>query len=161
MGAIIINALRSLFTFFGLKKVVGYILGFFSSAGPFVGFFVWIGKKFGIKAVILPIQFAALGSLVVAKVAFLLAAISLVTWVYNQVHALFSALGNYVVADNLFGISYKVLESIGFIDAFYDTFTSLSFVWFSVLILIVSKFVMHSLKLASDEIFKIGLLMES
>jgi len=159
MGGLIVRAITWVFGRFGVGSLVGSLLGFFSSTGPLVGMFLWIGKKISIKALVLPLQFAVMGALVVAKVSFLIAAISLVLWLYNQFHSLITLVENVATLNNAIGTAYNVLQSIGFIDALFDTFTSLSYVWLSVLILIVSKFVLHSLKLASDEMFKIGLLL--
>lgn len=159
MGSLIFNVLSRVFTFFGFNKISGTLLGFFSSAGPIAGFFLWIGKKVSIKALVLPLQFSVMGALVVAKVAFLVASISLVLWIYNKFHELMDLVGTVSTLDNAIGTAYNVLQSIGFIDALFDTFSSLSYIWLSVLILLVSKFVLHSLKLASDEMFKIGLLL--
>jgi hypothetical protein len=143
----------------GLNKLSGWLLGFLSSSGPLAGFFLWIGKKISIKALVLPLQFVVMGALITFKVTFLIASISLVSWLYNRFHFLMDSLNGFISTDNVLGIAWSVLQSIGFVDALFDTFSSLSFVWFSVLILLVSKFVLHSLKLASDEMFKIGLLM--
>jgi len=159
MGSLIYNAFLAVFRFFGFGTLVGDLLGLFSGAGPIVAFFLWIGKKISIKALVLPLQFAVMGALITAKVTFLIACISLVLWIYNQFHTLMDGLNALVSMNNSIGTAYKLLESIGFVDALFDTFSSLSFVWISVLILLVSKFVLHSLKLASDEMFKIGLLL--
>ena len=159
MGALIVNAISLVFRFFGLNKLVGFLLAFFSSSGPLITFFLWIGKKISIKALVLPIQFAVMGSLFTAKLAFLVTAVSLVSWLYNRIHDLINLINSIGSLDNAIGTAWSVLQSIGFADAFFNTLSSLSFIWFSVLILIVSKFVLHSLKLASDEMFKIGLLL--
>lgn len=151
--------LTRLISFSGIGSLVGSLLGFFSSAGPIAAFFLWIGKKVSIKALVLPLQFAVMGALVTAKVSFLVASISLVIWIYNKFHDLINLVDSVASLNNALGTAYNVLQSIGFIDALFDTFSSLSYVWLSVLILIVSKFVLHSLKLASDEMFKIGLLL--
>jgi len=159
VGALIFNVISRVFTYFGLGKISSLLLGFFSGAGPIAAFFLWIGKKVSIKALVLPLQFAVMGALVVAKVAFLVASISLVLWIYNKFHELMDLIGTVSALDNAIGTAYNVLQAIGFIDALFDTFSSLSYIWLSVLILLVSKFVLHSLKLASDEMFKIGLLL--
>ena len=159
MFGLIVSAISIVFRFFGLNKLFGYLLAFFSSAGPLAAFFLWIGKKVSIKALVLPLQFAVMGALVTAKVSFLIASISLVLWIYNKFHELMDLISGIVAVDNVIGVAYNVLQAIGFIDALFDTFSSLSYIWLSVLILLVSKFVLHSLKLASDEMFKIGLLL--
>ena len=146
--------------FLGLNKLVPLLLGFFSSSGPLALFFLWIGKKLSLKALILPIQFVVVGALFTAKVSFFISAFALVSYTYNTFHSLINFLNTSFVLNNGLGVAYKVLESIGFINALFDTFTSLSFVWFSVLSLIVAKFVLHSIKLISDELFKIGLLLQ-
>ena len=139
--------------------LVGLLLGFFSSSGPIAAFFVWIGQKVVIKGIILPIQFAVMGALVTAKVAFLIALLTLVLWVYNAIHSFFENLPSLITSSPLLDVSYKLLQSIGFMDAFYNAFSSFTFVWVSLLLLIVSKIAVHSLKDASDEFFKIAILL--
>ncbi len=162
MFAVIRSALMFVLKFFRLDKVISYLLGFFSSAGPIASFFAFIGKKLAIKAIILPIQFVFLGALVVARIAFFTSLLSLIFWVYNRFHDVLILLNSNVVSDtsSFIYISWQVLQSIGFVDALFNSLQSLSFVWFTILILFVSKLVLSSLKDFSDEYFKIGLLLE-
>lgn len=142
-----------------MPVLVSSLLGFFSSAGPIASLFVWIGQKITIKALVLPIQFAVMGALVVAKVAFITAIIALILWVYNTLHDILDNLSSLMSSSQALEIGYKLLQSIGFIDAFYNAFSSFTFVWVSLLALLVSKIALHSLKDASDEFFKIGILL--
>jgi len=159
MLQILATAFSYVIRFFSVDKLVGGLLGFFSSSGPLIGFFIWIGKKLSLKALFIPVQWASVGALFLAKVASLAVVISLVSFIYNKVHYILDSLSTVFQGNIYLDTSYKILQSIGFIDAVYDSFTSLSFVWFSVLILIVSKHIFNSLKLISDELFKIGLLV--
>lgn len=144
-----------------MPALVSTLLGFFSSAGPIAGFFVWIGKKVTIKAIILPIQYAVVGALVTAKVAFLIASMTLVLWFYNQLNLIFQYIENLTNVNAQWEIIIQVLRAIGLIGAFMDVFSTLSFLIVSILLLMVSKLVLHSLKLASDEFFKIGMLLSN
>jgi len=159
MLGLIANGFVSAFRFFFGTKFISFILGFFTSTGPFISFFIWIGKKLSFKAIILPVQWASVGALFVAKVASLTVVISLISYIYNEFHTILDTLSTVFQGNVYLDTAYKVLQSIGFIDALYSSFTNFSFVWFSVLILVVSKYIFNSLKLLSDELFKIGLLV--
>lgn len=139
--------------------LISSLLGFFSSAGPIAGFFVWIGQKVTVKALVLPIQFAVMGALVVAKLAFIGSLITLILWVYNTLHSALENLPSLMTSSQALQIGYNLLQSVGFIDAFMNAFASFTFVWVSLLALLVAKIALHSLKDASDEFFKIGILL--
>lgn len=156
MGTIIFNALSSIFRFFGLNKVTGILIGL---GAPLSQFFIWLGKKISIKAIVLPVQYAVMGALFTAKISFLISAVSLILWIYNRFHDLMSLINGINLNNEILSTAWSVLQSIGLVDALYDTLSSFSFIWVSILILLISKFVLHALKLASDELFKIGLLL--
>jgi len=140
--------------------LIGIILGFFSSTGPIVAFFVWIGKSIAVKGVTLGIQFAVVGALVVAKLAFLTTLITLVVYLYNKMDFFF----NYLVSisnNSAFVLPIKMLNSIGLIQALVDSLAMFQYVIITMLVLFVSKFVLSSLKIASDEFYKIGMLLNS
>lgn len=156
MGTIIWNALLAVFRFFGLNKVSGILI---SLGAPLAQFFIWIGKKISIKTIVLPAQFAVMGALFTAKIAFLVTSVSLIAWIYNRFHDLMNLVNSIDISSDFLGTAWSVLQSIGFVDAFFDSMANLSYIWVSVLVLLVSRFVLHSLKMASDELFKIGLLL--
>jgi len=140
--------------------MVSRIVGFFSAVGPLASFFVWIGKKFAIKGVVLPIQLAVLGALVVAKVAFLIAILTLLATIYNLLKSFTSNLLQYFTTGDILSLAYNVMLSIGLISAVKDAFSVFSVFFASLLVLFISKVVLHSLKDASDEFFKIGILLQ-
>lgn len=140
--------------------MVSRIVGFFSSAGPLASFFIWIGKKFAIKGVVLPIQLAVLGALVVAKVAFLIAILTLLATIYNLISSFLGMIPSLLSSDSVLVIALQLMQAIGLIDAVLDAFAVFTVLFASLLALFISKIVLHSLKDASDEFFKIGVLLE-
>ena len=140
--------------------LVSRIVGFFSAVGPLASFFVWIGKKFAVKGVVLPIQLAVLGALVVAKVAFLVALLTLLATIYNLIKSFLDSLPSLLNSDSILVIALQLMQSIGLLDALNDAFSVFSLLFTSLLLLFISKVVLHSLKDASDEFFKIGVLLE-
>jgi hypothetical protein len=144
-----------------MPLLVSSLLGFFSSSGPLAMFFLWIGKKFASKALILPIQFLVVGALVVAKVAFLIAVLTLLATLYNMLNDLISQLPTLLTQNDLISLAYNLMRAVGLIDAVKDAFAVFNVVFIALLLLFISKVVLHSLKDASDEFFKIGVLLQA
>lgn len=144
----------------GVGGLVRTLLGFFSSSGPLAMFFLWIGKKFASKALIMPIQITVIGALVVAKVAFLIAVLTLLATIYNALKDILNNLPTLLTQNELMSSVYLLMRSIGLIDAIQDAFSFFSLTFGALLLLFISKVVLHSLKDASDEFFKIGVLLQ-
>jgi|GEM_PF-1745252 len=139
--------------------MVSRVVGFFSSVGPLATFFVWVGKKFAIKGVTVPIQLAVVGALVTARVSFLVACLTLLATIYNLLKSFTSNLLQYFTSSDILSLAYNVMLSIGLISAVKDAFSVFSVFFASLLVLFVSKVVLHALKDASDEFFKIAILL--
>lgn len=144
-----------------MPALVTTLLGFFSSTGPLATFLLWIGKKFASKALILPIQFTVVGALVVAKVAFLVALLTLLSTIYNMIKDFLNQLPSLMSQSEIMVYSYNFMRSIGLIDAFMDAFSLFTVLFVSLLLLFISKVALHALKDASDEFFKIGVLLQA
>ena len=140
--------------------MVSRIVGFFSAVGPLASFFVWIGKKFAIKGVVLPIQLAVLGALVVAKVAFLIVILTLLATIYNLITSFLDSIPSLLSSDTILALALQVMQSIGLIDAISDAFSVFTILFTALLVLFISKVVLHSLKDDSDDFFKIGILLQ-
>jgi hypothetical protein len=139
--------------------IIRILLGFFGLSGPIASFFIYIGKKIAVKSLILPIQFIIVGALFTAKVSMLIALISLIYIIYTS----FNDLINYINAletNTALDIPLKILDSLGIISAVYDTVTVFTVPLVSLLVIYVTKYFIESLKLASDEFFKIGMLLQ-
>lgn len=143
-----------------MPTLVSAMLSFFSSSGPLAMFFLWIGKKFASKALIMPIQIMVIGALVVARVAFLIAVLTLLATVYNAFKDILNNLPTYFQSNELMSYCYLLLRSVGVVDAVLDAFSLFSLTFTAILLLLISKVVLHALKLVSDEFFKIGVLLQ-
>lgn len=140
--------------------LVPLLLGFFGVSGPIANFFFRIGKKVIFTTTFLPIQITFVGALFVSKIAFLIAIITLIFTVYNQFSSLLDYV-NFLSTDSFLKIPFDVLNSMGVFQAFYDAFSIFSVTFLSVLVLFVSKYFIESIKLVSDEFYKIGMLINS
>ena len=143
-----------------MGKIVSLLLGFFGLAGPIANFFIMIGKKLTFKVGFLPIQFLIVGALFTAKLAFLVASIQIVITFYNAINSLLDYVYNLSI-DSAFSVIFEIFNSMGVIQAFSDAFSIFSISFVSLLILYVTKYFIESLKLASDEFYKIGMLLQA
>lgn len=140
-----------------LIGLVPYIVAFIS--GPLFNFLVSIGAKFGSKTVTMSFQYFATGALLIARAAFLVASITLMIYIYNLVSDVILLVEN-ISSDSALYVPYKILESIGLIDAILTSFTIFSFLFTMILSVYITKFVEHSAKAISDELYKIGMLLQ-
>ncbi len=142
-----------------MTKLIGFLLSIFSLSGPVASFFLWIGKKIALKPLVLPIQYSIVGALFVFKISFLISVMTLLLTFYLRFNDLLDYFQSLFSFD-VFEIPLSILRSIGLIDAFIDVFTLYSVSFVSLILLFVSKYFIQSLKLASDEFYKIGMLLQ-
>lgn len=143
-----------------MPVLISSLLGFFSGVGPLAKLFYRIGRSFTISALILPAQITIVGALVVAKVGFLIALITLLVIVFNKLVDLFNFFDTFLSSSSFY-LPIKILESIGLLQAFYDVLPFLVIVLVSMFTLMLSNLVIRSLTLASDEFYKVGMLLST
>lgn len=139
---------------------MNFLLGFFTSVGPIASFFKWLGFRLTLSSIILPIQFSMLGALVVAKVAFFTAIITLIITIYNKINDVLLMITN-LQSDSVLSLLFNFLNSIGFTSALMNAFDYFSLVFLSLFLLFISKMVVSSLQSISDEYYKIGMLLST
>ena len=142
-----------------MPVLISSLLGFFSSVGAFAKFFLWIGKKVTLTSLILPIQITFIGTIIVFRVSLVTSFITLILFIYNQFTDLMSYINTSFSSDYL-TIPYKILQSMGVIDALSDFYSVFTVVFVSLLIALLSKLAMVSLRELSDEFYKIGVLLQ-
>lgn len=142
-----------------MPTLIAYLLGFFSTTGPIASFFYSIGKKLTLTTIILPIQIALIGALVVARVSMLVALLTLIIWIYNQFNMVLSFIDTQL-SSSILEIPVKVLQSLGLIQAMDEAFALLTFVFIPLLLVFISKIAVNSLQSLSDEYYKIGVLLQ-
>lgn len=138
--------------------MVNLIIWFFSGAG-FLGNWIWrLGKAFFVSGAILTLQFTVIGALVLVRFSYLATVVTIVLWIYNRTLELFNLI-NSTYVNTFLELPISILQSIGFIDALVLMFSSFSYIFTSLLILFVSKFVLNSVQSIADEYFKIAVLI--
>lgn len=144
-----------------MLKILRIIGGFFTGGGAIASFFAWIGVKFSSKAVIVGVQISTIVLLFAARVAFLLSVLEFARLTYNYINRFLDGLNTIFNSDSLLSVGFKVLQSIGVLDAFYDAFTIFNVLFPALLLAWVLKFAYHTSKMTSDEFFKIGILLQA
>lgn len=142
-----------------MPLLITRLLGFFSLTGPLATFFYMIGKKLSITAVILPIQITLIGALIVARISLATAITTLIILVYNKMNDVITQFESFAISSVL-SVPFKILQSMGIIQAFQDTFAFFSLVFASLLLAFLGKLAVSSLKSISDEYYKIGVLLQ-
>ena len=142
-----------------MLNLIPLLLGFFSSAGPIAKFFINLGRKVSITAIIMPVQFALMGALIVARIAYITALVTLVIWIYNRLTEVLEMITN-VQSSGVLGMLFNFLSSIGFLNALNFAFSYFSLVMVTLFILYLSRMVVNNIKSFSDEYYKIGMLIQ-
>ena len=142
-----------------MPLLITRLLGFFSLTGPLATFFYMIGKKLSITAVILPIQITLIGALIVARVSLATAITTLIILIYNKFNDVITQFESFAISSVL-SVPFKILQSMGIIQAFQETFAFFSLVFASLLLAMLGKLAVYSLQSISDEYYKIGVLLQ-
>jgi hypothetical protein len=121
-----------------MPALISTLLGFFSFAGPIAKFFLWIGKKVTITALILPLQITLIGAIITARLALLTAFITLILFIYNKFTQLMSFVDTKLSSDFL-TTPYKILQSLGVIDALSDFYASFTIVFVTLILPLLLK----------------------
>lgn len=138
--------------------MVKLIIWFFSGVGFLGEYIVRLGKAFFVSGAILSLQFAVVGALVLVRISYLTTIVTIILWIYNKTVELFELI-NSTYTDTFLYLPISILQSIGFIDALVLMFSSFSYIFVSLLVLYISKFVLNSVQSISDEYFKIAVLI--
>jgi hypothetical protein len=112
------------------------------------------------KLFVIPVQFTFLTFIYLVKLTTIAVVVNLVLWVYNQIHVVMDFINTNALSNDLLQWFIDLLKAVGFFQAFNDTFSTFSFVFVSLLVLFATRFFLDSMKLLSDELFKIGLLLK-
>ena len=123
-------------------------------------FFAWLSGKILAKSVVMGVYASVIMMMIVGHIAmlgFFGYAILFIFDKYNDFMNLLSSLDGF---DPLLAISINILQSVGIINAFNDVFSIFSPFIISYLGYRVALVVYHSWKITSDELFKIGVLIQ-
>jgi hypothetical protein len=142
----------------GIPALVSSLLGWFGAGGFVLSFFAWIGKKITVKGILLPFQFAVVGLLFVHRIALLTAFITLIVYIYNGIVTLLEYI-NTTIFSTVFALPVQILQSVGFFQALNDVFATFSFLFISLLVMYVTKAIISSVQMMSDEFFKIAMMI--
>lgn len=144
----------------GLPALVSSILGWFGSGGIFLSVFAWIGKKITMKGILLPFQFAVVGLLFTHRIALLTAFITIAVYIYNGIVTLLEYI-NTTIFSSVFALPVQILQSVGFFTALNDVFSTFSFLFIALLVMYVTKAIIASVQMMSDEFFKIAMMISA
>lgn len=142
-----------------MPLLITRLLGFFSLTGPLATFFYMIGKKLALTSLIVPLQIALIGALIVARVSLVTAITTLIILVYNKMNDVITQFESFAF-NAVLSVPFKILQSMGIIQAFQETFAFFSLVFASLLLAFLGKLAVSSLQSISDEYYKIGVLLQ-
>jgi len=122
--------------------------------------FKWLVTALGSKVVFVPIQLAIAGFLIVAHIAMLGFFVYAIKFFYDKYNDLLQLVTDMSTSSDILALSLQFLQSLGVINAFNDVFSIFSPFIIAFLVFKAGKMVYHSFKVTSDEVFKIGVLIQ-
>lgn len=142
------------------------------AAVPFVGSIVtgigtlstmvatWIVAKLTAKAFFLGSQIFVSFLLITSHIALLAFFLYAIMFVYNQYNTFLSLISTFGGGNEILSIAFQVIQSLGVLDAFTDVFAIFSPFILGYLGYKASMLVFHSLEHTSNELFKVGVLVQ-
>lgn len=143
----------------GIGSFISTVWGFFSTGGPILAFFVWIGKKLVMKYSMVQVQFAITGIFFVSKALFLVGILDVIRRIYNKTKELLDTLPTTLTSSPSLDIPYKFMQSIGIIDAFIDAFSVFVLMFTSILLLFIGKMATKALQQIKEDFRDIAMMM--
>jgi hypothetical protein len=122
--------------------------------------FKWLVGGLASKSLFIGIQITVAVALVSAHVAMLIFVVGLILFVYNKYNELTELIASFTAQSEIFGIALNILQSMGVFQAFSDVSALFMLIIIGYFTYLGGKIVFHSLKMTSDEIFKIGVLAQ-
>ncbi len=144
-----------------MLKILQLIGGFFTGGGAIASFFLNLGAKLVSKPFIIGAQIARMVALFVAYIAFLVAVVKFSVKTINYINSFLHDMSSYFNSDTLLSLGFKVFESLGIIDAFNDAFAIFNILFPALIGAWALKFSYKIYKMASDEFYKLGALLQA
>lgn len=136
------------------------IASFFVSGGGIARLLAFIGAKLVSKPLIISAQLTAIGILVVARVAFLVAVLDFARLCVQYAKEFNDKLSTVFDSDSAMALAFEVLRSVGVIDGFLDAFSIFKVLFPALLLSWALKFAFKTAEITSNELFKLGVLTQ-
>lgn len=136
------------------------IVGWFGTGGAIASFFAWFATKMTTKAMAVAWQVVTIISLFASRVAFAVAVYSLSTTLINYFNDFLNQLPTLMSSSELLDIGFKLMQSIGLIDALLDAFSVFNVCIVAIGVAYLAKFAFKTLEITSNEYFKLSVLLQ-
>ena len=123
-------------------------------------FFAWLSGKILAKSILTGIYVTVTTMLIAGHIAMMAFFGYAILFIFNRYNDFMNLLSTFDGFHPLLAITINILQSVGIINAFNDVFSIFSPFIISYLGYRVALVVYHSWKITSDELFKIGVLIQ-
>jgi len=144
----------------GVAGVITLFRGWFGAGGVFAGLTAWFTVKFTTKALAVSSQILTMTALFLSRVAFVTAIYLLYTNISDILNDFKTQLPQLMTQNELMSLAYNFMRSVGLIDAFIDAFSLFNVLLFSLVSVFIARIAFESLKMTSDEFFKLKVLIQ-
>lgn len=128
---------------------------------PIIGGLVaWVAAKITAKAVLIPTYILVTFLLITGHIAVLGFFLYAILFVYEKYNDLLQFALSMSTQTDVLALAFNFLQAVGLINAFNDVFSIFSVFIISYLSYLATLKIFHSLQATSNELFKIGVLIQ-
>lgn len=124
------------------------------------GIFGWLGKALLSKSLFVPLQLAVSLALILAHISMLAFFLYAIVFIYNKYNEFLQLIADLSEGTELLAIALNIMQSMGIINAFNDVFSLFSPFIIGYLVYRSLLIVYHSFQATSNELFKVGVLVQ-
>ena len=144
----------------GIRGLITLIGGWFGRGGVLAVFFGHLGVKLTAKSVAVAWQIAKILLLLASRVAFGGFVLTISSLIYNYINFITEQIPTLMTENEIMTLAYTFLRSIGLISALNDAFVVFNAFIVAIFVAFFARFIFNSLKLLSDESFKLSVLIQ-
>lgn len=144
----------------GVSGLIALFRGWFGAGGVLAVFFGHLGVKLSAKSVAIAWQVATIMALFSSRVAFGVAVFEVGRLVHNYINFIVDQIPTLMTQNEIMTLAYTFMRSVGLLDAFNDAFVIFNSFIVAVFVAFLARFIYHSIKLTSDEYFKLSVLIQ-
>lgn len=144
----------------GIRGLITLIGGWFGRGGVLAVFFGHLGVKITAKGTAIAWQIAKITLLVAGRVAFGGAVLTISSLIYNYINFITEQIPTLMTQNEMMNLAYIFMRSVGLISALNDAFVIFNAFIVAIFVAFSARFIFNSLKLVSDESFKLSVLIQ-
>lgn len=144
----------------GIVGAIRTFLGWFGSGGAVAILFAHLGAKITAKSAAIAWQIVSIALLFFSRLTFGYAVFEVLRLSFNALNYFVTSIPTYLTSSSIGTLAYTLMRSIGLIDAFNDAFVIFNTLFIAIVMAYLTRFAFQTVKMTSDEYFKLSVLIQ-